>query len=233
MRPGRADGMTVVGEAGRALVGELAHLRQLRALLALRDRREEADGNVRVRARLLDQRAEHRGGVDDRLGVRHREDRAVAAGGGGRGAGRDRLLVLAARACAGARAGRRTPARARGPAPSTTRCALRSSDVPIAAITPSSTRTSTLASTPSAGSRTRAPVTTSESFGAVFAWSITRLRAASRRGLDEHRPVREQVVEHRHPHDEAGAHLRHDQRVLVVGDASGRSRRRGSSGPGA
>ena len=40
--------------------------------------------------------AEHRGRVDDRIGVRHREDRAVAAGGGRRGAGRDRLLVLAA-----------------------------------------------------------------------------------------------------------------------------------------
>ena len=38
---------------------------------------------------------QHVGLVDDRVGVRHREDRAVAACGGGRGAGRDRLLVLA------------------------------------------------------------------------------------------------------------------------------------------
>ena len=46
--------------------------------------------------RLLDERPEHRGRVDDRIGVRHREDRAVAARRRGRGAGRDRLLVLAA-----------------------------------------------------------------------------------------------------------------------------------------
>ena len=43
------------------------------------------------------QAAEHVGVVDDRLGVRHREDRAVAAGRRGRGAALDRLLVLAAR----------------------------------------------------------------------------------------------------------------------------------------
>ena len=36
----------VVREAGRALVGELAHLGQLGSLLALRDRREEADRDL-------------------------------------------------------------------------------------------------------------------------------------------------------------------------------------------
>ena len=45
----------------------------------------------------LDERAERRGRVDDRIGVRHREDRAVAARRRGGGAARDRLLVLAAR----------------------------------------------------------------------------------------------------------------------------------------
>ncbi len=44
----------------------------------------------------LAQAAEHVGVVDDRFGVRHREDRAVPAGSGRGGAGRDRLLVLAA-----------------------------------------------------------------------------------------------------------------------------------------
>ena len=43
----------------------------------------------------LDQGAEHRRRVDDRLRVRHREDRAVAAGRRGLGARAERLLVLA------------------------------------------------------------------------------------------------------------------------------------------
>jgi hypothetical protein len=94
---GRDDRAAVVAEAGGALLGELGHLGQLRALLAACDRGEEADRDRRLRLRVLDQRAEHRGRVDDRVGVRHRQDRAVAAGRGGRGAGDDRLLVLAAR----------------------------------------------------------------------------------------------------------------------------------------
>jgi hypothetical protein len=77
--------------------GEPAHLGQLAAVLALRDRGEEADRHVRLRQRGLDQRAEHRRRVDDGLGVRHREDRAVPARRRGRGAGGDRLLVFAAR----------------------------------------------------------------------------------------------------------------------------------------
>ena len=84
-----------------------------RAGLALRDRGEEADRHLRVGLGLLGERAEHGGRVDDRVGVRHRQDRAVAARRGGRGAGGDRLLVLAAGRSAGARAGRRTRARAR------------------------------------------------------------------------------------------------------------------------
>ena len=47
-------------------------------------------------ARSLDERAERRRGVDDGIGVRHREDRAVAAGRRGGRAARDRLLVLTA-----------------------------------------------------------------------------------------------------------------------------------------
>ena len=66
------------------------------------------------------------------------------------------------------------------PLPSTTRCALRSTDAPIAASTPSSTRTSTVASIFSTGSSTRAPVTTSESFCASLAKSIRRPPVESR-----------------------------------------------------
>ena len=80
---GRLDGHAVVREGGSARVGELGHLGQLPALLALRDRGEEADRDLRLLLRRLDERAEHRGRVDHRLGVRHGEDRAVAAGGRG------------------------------------------------------------------------------------------------------------------------------------------------------
>ena len=117
---------------------------------------------------LLDERAERRRRVDDRIGVRHREDRAVAAGRGGRGAGGDRLLVLASgRAQVHVRVdeGRREHEARR---PRSTRCEFVSSSVPSAAITPSSTRTSSSASMPATGSRTRAPRTTMFSFGVVF-----------------------------------------------------------------
>ena len=94
---GRGDGDAVVGEPGGTEIRELAHLRQLGAAFGLRDRREEPDGDLRFRAGALDEGAERSGGVDDRIRVRHREDRAVAAGRGRRGAARDRLLVLSAR----------------------------------------------------------------------------------------------------------------------------------------
>ncbi len=95
-QPRRSDRAAVVREPGRAGVGELGHLGELLAQLALGDRGEEADGNLGLLARRLDQRAEHGGRIDDRLGVRHREDRAVAARRGGGCPARDRLLVLAA-----------------------------------------------------------------------------------------------------------------------------------------
>ena len=88
--------VAVVSEADRAFVRELTHLGQLGALLSLRDRGQEPDLHLGLGVGLLDQRAEHRGRVDDRLRVRHREDRAVPACGRGGGAGGDRLLVFAA-----------------------------------------------------------------------------------------------------------------------------------------
>ncbi len=96
-QPGCDNGAAVVREACCPRLGELDHLGQLPALLTLGDRSEEADRDFGLASRGLDQRAEHRRGVDDRLGVRHRKNRAVAAGcGRGRARG-DRLLVLPAR----------------------------------------------------------------------------------------------------------------------------------------
>ena len=93
----RGDRPAVVGETDRARIGECAHLRQLLAGLPLRDRGEEADRNVRFCRRSLAQRAHRVCIVDDGVGVRHGEDRAVATGGRGFGARGDRLLVFSAR----------------------------------------------------------------------------------------------------------------------------------------
>ena len=161
--PGATTGRPSSREPGRARVGELGHLRQLLAELALRDRGQEADRHLRLLARGLDQRAEHRRRVDDRLGVRHRQDRAVAARGGRSRPARDRLLVLAARVCADGRAGRRTPGASTSPRPSTTRCPFASTFRPICEITPPSTRTSSSSSIPRVGSITRALRTTRSS----------------------------------------------------------------------
>ena len=93
-QPGRCNRDAVVAEADRARGGELAHLGQLGPGLAFRDRRQESDGNLGLGARGFDQRTESCCGVDDRVGVGHREDRAVAARRGGGRAGGNRLLVL-------------------------------------------------------------------------------------------------------------------------------------------
>ena len=94
--PAEATGCPSSVKAAAPEPGELGHLGQLLAAQALRDRGHEAGRDLRLLARLLDQGAEDRGRVDDGVGVRHREDRAVAAGGRRGRAGRDRLLVLAA-----------------------------------------------------------------------------------------------------------------------------------------
>src|SRR6185312_10043701 len=86
-----------VAERHRALGGELRHLGELVAALAAGDRRQEADGHAGFLASALAQRAQHRRRVHDRVGVRHREDRAEAAGRRGARARVDVLLVLAAR----------------------------------------------------------------------------------------------------------------------------------------
>ena len=91
----RDDGHAVVREAGRARVCELAHLGQLSPALALRDGGEEADRDLGLRLSALDQGAEDGRGVDDRIRIRHREDRAVAARRRRARARDDRLLVLA------------------------------------------------------------------------------------------------------------------------------------------
>ena len=210
----RRDRAAVVGEPDRAGVGERAHLRQLVPGLSLRDRCEEPDRDARLDRRTRAQPAHHLDVVDDGIGVRHREDRAVAACGRRSGARRDRLLVLAAgvRRCTCGSTNAGTSVR---PAPSTTRCSFVSRSWPIWAITPPSMRTSSVSSTPSTGSRTRAPRTTTSSRPS---------------GRDQHHatptavstatgPGGEQVVEHRHADDEPRTHLVDDERGFRVGDA--------------
>ena len=92
----RDDRAAVVGEAGGARVGELAHLGQLAPSEPLEIAARNPTGTSASALRALDERAEHGGRVDDRLGVGHGEDGAVAACRGGARAGSDRLLVLAA-----------------------------------------------------------------------------------------------------------------------------------------
>ena len=191
-------------------------------------------GNDGLGLRVLDQRAEHRGRVDDRLRVRHRQDRAVAARRGGRAcrrrsSPRPRGPGVRRCTCGSTNAGASTR-----PSPSTTRCSFVSRFVPSCGDRAAVDAHVETASMPSAGS-SDARAADDE----VVAWACSSPSRASRdlqrgRGtLTPARPVREQVVEDGHPHDEPRAHLRLDQRVCRVGDAPGRSRRRGSSGPGA
>ena len=88
--------LPVVGERGGARGGKLGHLGQLGPALVPRNRREEADRHLGLCLRRLRERAEHYRRVDDGLGIRHRQDRAVTAGCGRGRAGSDRLLVLTA-----------------------------------------------------------------------------------------------------------------------------------------
>ena len=96
-QPGGDDGTPVVREADRAGVGERPELRELLTRLPLRDRGEEADGNLRLALRSCAQPANRLGLVDDRLRIRHREDRAVAAGSRRCRSRADCLLVLSTR----------------------------------------------------------------------------------------------------------------------------------------
>ena len=95
-QPGGDDRPAVVRECRGAGGGELGHLRQLVAQLAFADRRHESRRHDRLVARTLDESTEDGRRVDDRLGVRHREDRAVPPGRGRLRSRADRLLVLAA-----------------------------------------------------------------------------------------------------------------------------------------
>ena len=90
------DRQPVVAEADRAGVAQLRHLGQLLAPHAAGDRGEEADRDRGLGARALAQRLDVGRGGDGRVGVGHREDAAVAAGGGGARPGLDVLLVLLA-----------------------------------------------------------------------------------------------------------------------------------------
>jgi hypothetical protein len=93
--PRRGNGYTVIREANSTRIGQLGHLRQLGSSLSFRDGREETDRNVSFRARGVDERAERGRRVDDRICVRHRQDRAIPASCSGGSSRCDRLLVLA------------------------------------------------------------------------------------------------------------------------------------------
>ena len=222
-RPADDNGSAVVGEPGGPGVGELGHLGQLLAAQALRDRRHEADGHHRLLPRRFDQRAEHGGRVDDRIGVRHRQDGAVAAGRCRRGAARDRLLVLAARACAGGRADRRTQGPARARRRVRRARSSRGDDALLDRARRAARRRRSRDRHPGASDRER--VERSSRANSICVSSVT----PPQRVGDLDRAAREQVVEHRHAHDEPGAHLLVDQRRRRSRRRAGRSRRRGSS----
>ena len=93
----RRDRPAVVGEGRRAGVGECPQLGELGAVLALRQRSHEADGDLSLLLRARPQAAQRVRIVDHGVGVRDRQDRAVPSRGCSRGARRDRLLVLAPR----------------------------------------------------------------------------------------------------------------------------------------
>ncbi len=94
--PGVGDRQPVVGEAERAGLAQRRHLGQLAPLHAAGDGRDEAGRDDRLGLGPLAERRDDRGIVDDRVGVRHRDDPAVAARGGGPGPGLDVLAVLLA-----------------------------------------------------------------------------------------------------------------------------------------
>ena len=163
---GRHDRLAVVREADGAALGELDHLRELSPLLALRDRGQEADRDPCLLERQLDQRAEHGRRVDDRIGVRHREDGAVPAGCGGFGSRRRSSSSsrpgVRRWTCGSTNAGA-TSSPSRPGVPGSSRL-----------MTPSSTVTVRQESTPSTGSTTRAPSIVSESFSTFAQKSLSR-----------------------------------------------------------
>ena len=86
--------IAVVAEAGGPGFGQLGLLGQLVAGLPHRDRGVEAHTDHRVQVALVEQRRQHRGGVDHRNRVGHGHDGHETARCGGEGAGGDRLQVL-------------------------------------------------------------------------------------------------------------------------------------------
>ena len=94
--PALDDRPAVVGEPERALLAQLGHLGQLLAFQPARDRREKAHRDARLARGAVAQRSQQRRGVDDRVGVRHRDHRAEPSGRGCPGARLEVLLVLLA-----------------------------------------------------------------------------------------------------------------------------------------
>ena len=136
-----------------------------------------------------------------------------------------------ARACAGARAGRRRPGRRADPRRrSSSAPGGASSSSPISAITPSRTSRSAMPSRSVRGSSRRAPrISTvaagtgerSSSSAAAHAGCGSRLGGASRTPDGAPPPPAQQLVEHRHPHDHSGLDLLDDQRLRRVDHLGG------------
>ena len=223
--PARWTGLAVVGEAERAGVGQLGHLGQRLAVEAAGDRGHEADGDAGLAAGRLAQAsaAPARSRRPGRCWASRRPRRSRRRR--RRGCRSRGPPCAPGRACAGARAGRRSPGtgggpRRRGPRRRPARRA--SPGAPISAISPSRTSTSCGASMPSRGSSTWAP-RISRSAAGWTRWSRRLMRApppciaaAVRRGA-----ARQQLVEHRHPDDDAGGDLLADHGLRRVDHLGG------------
>ena len=233
--PGAGDRQAVVGEADRAGVGELGHLGQLRARHPAGDAGRGTRPAPRPRSRApLAQRRDRRRRCRPAArcwpsrGSRSSRPRPPR-GCRSRGPPRPR-----ARGCAGGRAGRRRPGSAVRPSASTTRRRRRRPCRPTAssAIAPSRMTTSqSCVDAARAGSSTRASRDHQLGAGLVGASSPVQRgdraqvshqagspigvgagSSASRRGAARPPVAGEQLVEDRHPHDQAALDLGGDQR---------------------
>ena len=251
--PSVRDREAVVAEAGGALPRQLGHLGQLASPgwpLVIAARKPTGHDAPRRAARSCSERSTERR-VDDRVGVRHREDRAEAAGRRGARAGLEVLLVLApGRAQVHVRVDERREQRA-GPRLdqlASRRARSSAPGAPISAISPSRTSRSWTPSRPARGSSRRAPRTSSVAGSLASrhadAREARRLMPAappSGTGAGPARPraaARQQLVEDRHPHHEPGRDLLGDQRLRRVDHLGGQldaavHRARGASAAGA
>ena len=192
---------------------------ELGALLARRDRGEEADPHGGLLLAALEQRLEHRRGVHDRRGVRHGHDGRRSPRGGGRGCRWRCPRGPRARACAGGRGGRRTRGRRPGPRVDLLEALRRAADAPVAH--------DQVADLVDAGRRVEDADAAQDERGGRAGPLDEPGSASDRRPRRSARPARrrrglgEQVVEDRHAHDHPVGRLALDQGGGVVGQGAG------------